>query len=78
MIDMLELFLFGAGAVFAALGGLLKRGRPLWALLAAVCTGAGILAGLALGAAPDELLTPLLAVCAVSMAGLRRGKGGEA
>lgn len=78
MVDRVVWALFGAGAVFAALGGLLKRGRAAWALLAAACTLAGVLAGLALGAAPDELLTPLLAVCAVSMAGLRRGKGGEA
>lgn len=76
MIDMLAPFLFGAGMVFAALCGLLRRGRPLWALLAAACTGAGMLSGLALGAALSELLTPLLAVCAVSMAALLYGKGG--
>lgn len=70
--------LFGCGAVSAALCGLLRRGRPLWALLAAVCTAAGVLAGLALGAALSELLFPLLAVCAVSMAALLYGKGGGA
>lgn len=75
MIDMQALFLFGAGALFAALCALLKRGRPVWALLAAVCTLSGVLSGLALGAALDELLTPLLAVCAVSMAALLHGKG---
>lgn len=78
MIDSLALFLFGAGAVCAALCGLWKRGRPLWALLAAACTGAGMLAGLALGRPLDRLLAPLLAVCAVSMAGLLWGKGGGA
>lgn len=67
--------LFGGGAVFAALCGWLRRGRPLWALLAAVCTGLGVLAGLAAGARLDELLTPLLAVCAVSMAALLCGRG---
>lgn len=75
MIDMPALFLFGAGAVFAALCGLLKRGRPVWALLAAVCTLSGVLSGLALGAALRELLTPLLAVCAMSMAALIYRKG---
>lgn len=78
MIDMLAPFLFGAGMVFAALCGLLRRGRPAWALLAAVCTGSGMLSGLALGAALRELLLPLLAVCAVSMAALLYGKGGDA
>lgn len=75
MIDMPALFLFGAGAVFAALCRLLKRGRPVWALLAAVCTLSGVLSGLALGAALRELLTPLLAVCAMSMAALIYRKG---
>lgn len=75
MIDMPALFLFGAGAVFAALCGLLKRGRPVWALLAAVSTLSGVLSGLALGAALRELLTPLLAVCAMSMAALIYRKG---
>lgn len=75
MIDMPALFLFGAGAVFAALCGLLKRGRPVWALLAAVCTLSGVLSGLALGAALRELLTPLLAVCAMSMVALIYRKG---
>lgn len=78
MTDMLALFLFGAGAVFAALCGLLRRGRLLWALLAAACTVTGVLSGLVLGAGLDELLTPLLAVCAVSMAALLYGKGGGA
>lgn len=72
------LCLFGAGALFAALCGPLKRGRPLWALLAAVCTQAGLLAGLVQGAALSELLTPVLLVCAVSMAALLYGKGGGA
>lgn len=75
MIDTLAPFLFGAGMVFAALCGLLTRGRPLWALLAAVCTGAGLLAGLALGTPLDQLLPPLLAVCALSMAGPFFGRG---
>ena len=72
----LVLCLFGGGAAFAALCGLLRRGRPLWAALAAVCAGTGMLAGLALGWTLDGLLTPLLAVCAVSMAALLYGKGG--
>ena len=78
MIDLCAWALFGCGAVFAALCGLLRRGRPLWALLAAVCTGSGVLGGLALGMALGELLPPLLAVCAVSMAAVLYGKGGGA
>lgn len=75
MTDAWTLVLFGAGAVFAALCGLLRRGRPLWALLAAVCMGLGLLAGLALGRGLDELLSPVLAVCAVSMAARLFGRG---
>lgn len=75
MTHLLTMCLFGAGALFAALCGLLRQSRPLWALLAAVCTGAGVLAGLALGAALNELLTPLLLICAVSMAALLFGRG---
>ena len=68
------LYLFGAGALSAVLCGLLKRGRPLWALLAAVCTQSGVLAGLALGSTLRDLLTPVLLVCAASMAALLFGK----
>ncbi len=75
-MDALTLCLFGAGAVSAALCGLMGRGRPLWALLAAVSTVAGVLAGLALGSALGDLLSPVLLVCAVSMAALLYGKGG--
>lgn len=75
MIDMLTVFLFGAGALFAALCGLRRRGRPLWALLAAVCTALGLLAGLVLGSSLSELLPPLLVLCAVSMAALLWGRG---
>lgn len=77
-MDVLTLVLFGAGTVFAALCGLLKRGRPLWALLAAVCIALGVLAGLTLGSALSELLSPVLLVCAVSMAPFLCGKGGGA
>lgn len=69
--------LFGAGAGLALLCGLSFRGRPLWALLAAACTGVGVLAGLALGWGLDELLVPVLAVCAAAMAALRFGRGGD-
>lgn len=75
MINALTPVLFGAGALLAALCGRRKRGRPLWALLAAVCTAAGVLSGLALGRALGELLSPVLAVCAVSMAALLYGRG---
>lgn len=76
MDDLTVQCFFGAGAVFAALCGVLRRGRPLWALLAAVCTAAGVLAGLVQGLTLNQLLLPLLAVCAVSMTGLLYGKGG--
>ena len=78
MIDILTLFLFGAGSVFAALCGRLKRCRPLWAFLAAACTLIGVLAGLTLGLALSELMTPVLLVCAVSMTALLYGKGSGA
>lgn len=66
------LALFGMGAIFALLCGLLQKNRPLWAFLAAACTAAGVLMSLALGAALDALLSPVLVMCAVSMAHLRR------
>lgn len=78
MMDCLPLCLLAAGAVSAALCGLLRRGQPLWALLAAVCTLAGTLVGLAEGKTMNELLSPMLAVCAVSMAALLYGKGNGA
>jgi len=74
-MDALTLCLFGVGAVSAALCGLMRRGRPLWALLAAASTVAGVLAGLTLGSALGDLLSPMLLVCAVSMAALLYGKG---
>lgn len=74
-MNTLTLCLFGAGSVCAALCGLMRLGRPLWAVLAAVCTGLGMLSGLALGWALSELLSPLLLVCAVSMASLLHGRG---
>ena len=68
--------LFGAGAVCAALCGLWKRGRPMFSLLAAVCTVLGVLSGLALGMTLRELLNPVLIVCVLSMAVLLFGRTG--
>lgn len=76
-MDALTLCLFGTAAVSAALCGLMRRGRPLWALLAAASMAAGVLAGLALGSALRDLLSPILLVCAVSMAALLCGKEGD-
>lgn len=70
--------LFGAAGVSAVLCGVWRRLRPLWALLAALCTAAGVLAGLVAGMTLDELLSTLLVVCAVSMAVLLCGKGDRA
>ena len=76
MIDWIPLYLF-AGAVLSALfSGFLRGTRSLWALLSAVCVVIAVLSGLALGMTLDELLTPVLAVCAVAMAALLFGKGG--
>ena len=76
MIDLSIWALFGSGALFAALCGWLRRGRPLWALLAAVCTAAGVLSGLALGRALNELLPLVLVVCFTSTAALLLGRRG--
>ena len=73
---MVILCLFGSGTVFAALGAFSKKGKSLWALLTAMCVVSGVLAGLALGRTLNELLTPVLLVCAVSMAALLWGRGG--
>lgn len=73
---MASLCLFGGAAVFAAMTVFWKKGRSLWALPAAVCVASGVLAGLVLGQTLPELLTPVLAVCAVAMAALLWGRGG--
>ena len=76
MIGIMPLCLFFGAVLLAALSGLLRGTRPLWALLSAVCVVVGVLAGLALGQTLEDLLTPMLAVCAASMAALVFGKGG--
>lgn len=76
MAVWIVLSLFGVGTICAALCGFSRWGRPLWALLAAVCTAAGVLSGLALGWGLDRLLAPVLAVGAAAMAALRFGRGG--
>ena len=70
--------LSGGAAVFAYLAGALRRLRPLWALLSALCAIAGFLTGLVLGLTLEDLLPPLLLPCAVSLRGLARRKGGGA
>ena len=76
MTGLMPLCLFGGAALFAALGGFLRKTRPLWTLLAAVCVVIGVLAGLAMGRTLDDLLTPVLAVCAAAMAAPLLGRGG--
>ena len=76
MRDIAVFCLFGGAALSAALSGLFRKTRPLWALLSAVCMVCGVLAGLALGRTPGDLLTPALAVCAAAMASLLLGRGG--
>ncbi len=75
MTDWTVLCLFGGGIAFAALSALLPRGRTLWPLLSAMCTAAGVLTGLVLGQSLRELLSPVLMVCAASMAALLYGRG---
>lgn len=74
MDDLTVHCLFGLGAVFAILCSSLRRGRSLWALLAAVSTAVGILSALAAGRTLDELLALVLLVCGVSMAALLFGR----
>ena len=76
MIDLIPLCLFSGAVLFALLSGFLHRTRPLWALISAVCVVIAVLSGLALGMTLEELLTPVLAVCAAAMAALVFGKGG--
>ena len=75
MTDIIVLCLFGGGALFALLGALPSGARPLWALLAAACVVAGVLASLALGLTLAQLQGPVLAVCAAAMAAMLLGKG---
>ena len=76
MIDWIPLCLFAGAMLSALLSGFLRGTRSLWALLSAVCVVIAALSGLALGMTLDELLTPVLAVCAAAMAALLLGKGG--
>ena len=76
MIDWMPLCLFSGAVLFALLSGFFRGPRTLWALLSAVCVVIAVLSGLALGMTLEELLTPVLAVCAAAMAALVFGKGG--
>ena len=76
MIDLMPLCLFAGAVLFALLSGYLSKTRALWALLSAVCVVIAVLGGLALGMTLEELLTPVLAVCAAAMTALLFGKGG--
>lgn len=76
MIDLMPLCLFSGAVLSALLSGFLRKTRPLWALFSAVCVVCGVLSGLALGWALENLLTPVLAVCAAAMAALIFGRGG--
>lgn len=76
MSDTVAFCLFGGAVLFVALSGLFRKARPLWTLLTALCVVSGVLTGLALGLTIDELLAPVLLVCAVSMAALLLGKEG--
>ena len=76
MIDWIPLSLFSGAVLSALLSGFLRKTRPLWTLLSAVCTVIAVLSGLALGTALKDLLTPVLAVCAAAMAARVFGRGG--
>ena len=76
MIDWIPLCLFAGAMLSALLSGFLRGTRSLWALLSAACVVIAVLSGLALGMTLDELLTPVLAVCAAARAALLLGKGG--
>lgn len=76
MIDLLPLCLFAGAVLFALISGYLSKTKALWALLSALCVVLAVLSGLALGMTLDELLTPVLAMCAAAMAALVFGKGG--
>ena len=76
MIDWIPLCLFAGAVLSALLSGFLRGTRSLWALLSAVCVVTAVLSGLALGWTLDELLTPVLVVCAAAMAALLLGRGG--
>ena len=76
MIDWIPLCLFAGAVLSALLSGFLRGTRALWALLSAVCVVIAVLSGLALGMTLEELLTPVLMLCAAAMAALLFGKGG--
>ena len=67
--------LFVPAVLTALLGLFRKSAAPLACLLSALCTLAGVLAGLVLGCSLEDLIPPLLAVCAASMAAMPRNRG---
>ena len=77
MSDTAVLCLFGGAVLSALLSGFLYRTRSLWTLFGAICTVCGVLTGLALGWTLDNLLAPVLIVCATAVAALLFGKGGS-
>ena len=76
MIGFVPLCLFVGAVLFALLSWFFYRTRSLWALLSAVCVVIAVLSGLALRMTLEDLLTPVLVVCAAAMAALAFGKGG--
>ena len=70
MDNRIPLFLFGLAFFLALLRGFLRKGKGIVAILAELCTAAGVLTGLAAGMDLQALGTPLLAVCAAALMGL--------
>ena len=70
MDNRIPLFLFGLAVFCALLRGFLPKGKGIAAVLAEVCTAAGVLTGLTAGMDLQALGTPLLAVCAAALVGL--------
>ena len=69
---MLELM---PASLLTLLAGFLGRGRSVLTLVAALCAGAGLLSGLALGWTLEDLLPPLALTCAAALAALCFGRG---
>lgn len=70
MDNRIPLFLFGLAVFCALLRGFLRKGKGIAAIVAEICTAAGVLTGLAAGMDLQALGTPLLAVCAAALLGL--------
>ena len=67
MRSIIVFLLFGTACVSLILHTFLRRGKTFWAVLSELLTAAGLLTGLALGFALEDLTVPVMLLAGVSL-----------